>query len=290
MNINISGEHEAAYARGSSPRARGKRCKLRQLKQQIRIIPARAGQTCHASRQPPPSPDHPRACGANQGAPADPVSRSGSSPRVRGKRCAIGHQITNMRIIPARAGQTRHGTARPRRPTDHPRACGANDARHDRASSIVGSSPRVRGKRGGGGQFRGTGRIIPARAGQTSSVSAALIPRPDHPRACGANSIVGGYGNSGRGSSPRVRGKLVFVEDAQIPLRIIPARAGQTASVERRGRGQTDHPRACGANRRRSPLLSEMYGSSPRVRGKLSGGYFQDERCRIIPARAGQTT
>ena len=53
-------------------------------------------------------------------------------------------------------------------------------------------------------------RIIPARAGQTATPKAVVIIPPDHPRACGANSIVLLTALGGGGSSPRVRGKLAY--------------------------------------------------------------------------------
>ena len=71
-------------------------------------------------------------------------------------------------------------------------------------------------------------RIIPARAGQTATPKAVVIIPPDHPRACGANSIVLLTALGGGGSSPRVRGKHVRNIAAAVKTRIIPARAGQT--------------------------------------------------------------
>ena len=172
---------------GSSPRVRGKRCKLRQLKQQIRIIPARAGQTNIESTLRYRRTDHPRACGANDHPTCGKVSENGSSPRVRGKLVRVLGRVALGRIIPARAGQTVALLSAANAPPDHPRACGANPPRMASANRGGGSSPRVRGKRMGWHVRAARFWIIPARAGQTPSVSAALIPRPDHPRACGAN-------------------------------------------------------------------------------------------------------
>ena len=72
---------------GSSPRVRGKPVDFRRRRLPRRIIPARAGQTTVLFSRSQVGTDHPRACGANQVevAPFEPVS--GSSPRVRGKRC-----------------------------------------------------------------------------------------------------------------------------------------------------------------------------------------------------------
>ena len=97
-------------------------------------------------------------------------------------------------------------------------------------------------------------RIIPARAGQTVTAQAAWTSGTDHPRACGANSEVCMAVYNAIGSSPRVRGKRAGVLPLGLPVRIIPARAGQTDLPDGRAIESTDHPRACGAN---SPILCE---------------------------------
>ena len=91
------------------------------------------------------------------------------------------------RIIPARAGQTRHCGVWVAQYADHPRACGANCPAGTSKMNGVGSSPRVRGKRSVPGHDSHLTRIIPARAGQTGWFMLAGTVCPDHPRACGAN-------------------------------------------------------------------------------------------------------
>ena len=208
---------------------RGKQHQIQSDDSLPRIIPARAGQTrarpvCTRSRT-----DHPRACGANTVSAFDYPREDGSSPRVRGKLARSAQVGHGVRIIPARAGQTvRPVCAMPSSP-DHPRACGANGHARDHPQRDLGSSPRVRGKRTHATHQRVPARIIPARAGQTcrsyasARRSTRIIParagqtarlrpkrsaRPDHPRACGANSGVFTLSADISGSSPRVRGKL----------------------------------------------------------------------------------
>ena len=72
----------------------------------IRIIPARAGQTYKLLTEYGHLPDHPRACGANEGADGSGELAYGSSPRVRGKLVHRHLLGLSLRIIPARAGQT----------------------------------------------------------------------------------------------------------------------------------------------------------------------------------------
>ena len=274
---------------GSSPRVRGKLFRWRRMCQRQRIIPARAGQTQPARRNTSHRPDHPRACGANATAVDNCVPGNGSSPRVRGKLPVGDAGDLRDRIIPARAGQT--PSASPARPSspDHPRACGANLGVAAIKMAADGSSPRVRGKRGRSCEHAVRTRIIPARAGQTTVSQNPIRESTDHPRACGANVSVFLDRRGVGGSSPRVRGKRHPPAPEKKPMRIIPARAGQTGTRPESPRTATDHPRACGANSARSPASSAICGSSPRVRGKPSWQQNGDYHPRIIPARAGQT-
>ena len=70
---------------------------------------------------------------------------------------------------------------------------------------------------------------------------------------------------------------------------IIPADAGSTRRGPGRYRPARDHPRGCGEHNW-APVVQQNYGgSSPRMRGALSGdgAVFLGER--IIPADAGST-
>ena len=186
---------------------RGKRNVLSALDDNARIIPARAGQTAPATVVVGANADHPRACGANSLNAVLLSAKSGSSPRVRGKRHEIAINQFHARIIPARAGQTVTMMTRAELDTDHPRACGANTAVQSQRGAEYGSSPRVRGKRPCVGIVRRPRRIIPARAGQTGSSLTKPMPITDHPRACGANTCCHRSWGVAGGSSPRVRGK-----------------------------------------------------------------------------------
>ena len=196
-----------------------------------RIIPAHAGQTGSASRQRPPAPDHPRACGANVCIDPRGPSAAGSSPRMRGKHLIGAGGPRGLRIIPAHAGQTDPWYTRRRCSPDHPRACGANDSLYHRLDFAHGSSPRMRGKPNGGRHIGCNDRIIPAHAGQTRSSMRRNLRQTDHPRACGANEGWWKHLARDHGSSPRMRGKHGKAEDTELTSRIIPAHAGQTRVV-----------------------------------------------------------
>ena len=233
--------------------------------------------------------DHPRACGANVVIGDGLIPVAGSSPRVRGK--PAGHRRTECgsRIIPARAGQTSASHLCRWAGPDHPRACGANVNWLVAPSSMYGSSPRVRGKPSPTATTRARGRIIPARAGQTSPCCPHAIGSSDHPRACGANVVVSECHDCVSGSSPRVRGKRDVPVRIRVRARIIPARAGQTITGIMLVVGRADHPRACGANSANGANAVSHFGSSPRVRGKPADVERAPHAIRIIPARAGQT-
>ena len=146
--------------------------------------------------------------------------------------------------------------------------------------------------RGKPGRARGRerqGRIIPARAGQTTTTRTRPSCAPDHPRACGANLNASSSQTARNGSSPRVRGKPGRGFDMEFEHRIIPARAGQTLTCHSQSFGVPDHPRACGANEGRGSDARIGAGSSPRVRGKPRAKTCRRLEGRIIPARAGQT-
>ena len=215
----------------------------------IRIIPARAGQTCCGFYCCRPTVDHPRACGANGTSGLPKSTNTGSSPRVRGKLFDTVARRESFRIIPARAGQTHAAYENFARMPDHPRACGANSGGVGEQFHKRGSSPRVRGKLRHHHPDRRSERIIPARAGQTFPRHSATDLRSDHPRACGANPTQAIQIGGGFGSSPRVRGKPCGTRGGVSACRIIPARAGQTGGPSQRPRHRPDHPRACGANK-----------------------------------------
>ena len=86
-----------------------------------------------------------------------------------------------------------------------------------------------------------------------------------------------------------MRGKLPKRYPAARRHRIIPAHAGQTGTLPGRWSVSSDHPRACGANLRRSLRTAKMFGSSPRMRGKHKHAGSITPNPRIIPAHAGQT-
>ena len=132
-------------------------------------------------------------------------------------------------------------------------------------------------------------RIIPARAGPTTSSRLKACQKPDHPRSCGANRVTAPTSSSSFGSSPLVRGQHRNKLFRQHIVRIIPARAGPTMVGVSCLTVTADHPRSCGANSRRAICRTSDVGSSPLVRGQLVMNVVLGWALRIIPARAGPT-
>ena len=214
---------------------------------------------------------------------------AGSSPRVRGKRYRRCQMCEWFGLIPARAGKTRCPQPGPGSAGAHPRACGENVEVECLAENAGGSSPRVRGKRRRCDHHQHRRGLIPARAGKTLVVNHPDFPDRAHPRACGENLMMSRSAVPTFGSSPRVRGKPDPVLEHVRPRRLIPARAGKTASSPRIVRPRRAHPRACGENISSRASIWSVCGSSPRVRGKPSRAPDRPGTLRLIPARAGKT-
>ena len=179
--------------------------------------------------------------------PCDP----GSSPRMRGTLAGTIPVDAVHGIIPAYAGNTRerHGTVSDRR--DHPRVCGEHILGDSNADIHRGSSPRMRGTRGGGiGALRLVG-IIPAYVGNTPHTTCSWSRNWDHPRVCGEHHTCTFTGRLGAEPSPRMRGTPNVRLVGRLGLGIIPAYAGNTYRMCRSYTVPRDHPRVCGEHEAR---------------------------------------
>ena len=170
---------------GSSPLARGLRGDVDRVPLAVRIIPARAGFTEDAPDTTDFKPDHPRSRGVYATADQSKELSTGSSPLARGLRELPSLAHTRGGIIPARAGFTRTSSISPWTPWDHPRSRGVYSPRARRSRRESGSSPLARGLPPAGGARGIQLRIIPARAGFTTSCRRGRYRREDHPRSRG---------------------------------------------------------------------------------------------------------
>ena len=235
----------------------------------IGIIPAYAGNTVWRHGWLGSDRDHPRVCGEHRTTIQRPSDTSGSSPRMRGTHESAVWHDRRRRIIPAYAGNTGWLPRLPDWRWDHPRVCGEHASRLLRLRSRRGSSPRMRGTPRSTRPQQTSGGIIPAYAGNTSSAMLNLSSSRDHPRVCGEHSLPRLSHWLMRGSSPRMRGTLVFVYQLRIVGRIIPAYAGNTRPARQRTSCAVDHPRVCGEHVLSVFPVAAAMGSSPRMRGTL---------------------
>ena len=151
------------------------------------LIPACAGKTPRLWHLGALRRAHPRVCGENHAAAILAALRSGSSPRVRGKRGALPRLVRVLGLIPACAGKTLTAYLDGGTYTAHPRVCGENLEQSVGAVNTVGSSPRVRGKLNTRRAVELEERLIPACAGKTFSFVCCEIVERAHPRVCGEN-------------------------------------------------------------------------------------------------------
>ena len=187
--------------------------------------------------------------------------------------------------------------------------CGEHKSNMPATGASTGSSPRVRGTLAAQGGVAAVGGIIPACAGtpcyrRRGSDRNGIIPAcagntgrrcgchehvRDHPRVCGEHPFSSIVHNPPGGSSPRVRGTQIKLEETIWSAGIIPACAGNTAHMICLELPTRDHPRVCGEHSSASGIPCRGWGSSPRVRGTHDSSSLHSLPLGIIPACAGNT-
>ena len=208
---------------------------------------------------------------------------------MRGKPGPSAPALNRAGLIPACAGKTRGNHLYTPPCPAHPRVCGENMACWPARVSVSGSSPRVRRKRHERHVHARVPRLIPACAGKTVWVCAAVFGIPAYPRVCGENHSNSNDVVFSFGSSPRVRGKLCGSPIHHASQGLIPACAGKTFRAYRSVKLQAAHPRVCGENSMYASTSFTLAGSSPRVRGKHGCRIIGAQITGLIPACAGKT-
>ena len=188
--------------------------------------------------------------------------------------------------------------------------CGEHWSQCRVCAPVEGSSPHVRGALVSSFIKTIQCGIIPACAGSTLGMGNWCRFRWDHPRMCGEHKSMAFCVGTLRGSSPHVRGALVWSCPYCGHSGIIPACAGSTRYSTTGKQGRRDHPRMCGehggVNNYNNPTLGSSphvrgapcclvrttpsWGSSPHVRGAPVVHGLLDGLGGIIPACAGSTT
>ena len=135
-------------------------------------------------------------------------------------------------LIPACAGKTSCARSTLELCGAHPRVCGENLGGALGSLGGMGSSPRVRGKLKISRVLVSIPGLIPACAGKTVFGVGDCGGEEAHPRVCGENRYVWDVGTQYKGSSPRVRGKLLSRFPCGRTVGLIPACAGKTCAPE----------------------------------------------------------
>ena len=213
----------------------------------------------------------------------------GSSPLARGLRAVTGGVVPAVRIIPARAGFTPRKRCQATGTEDHPRSRGVYQRGYAGDVLLTGSSPLARGLQHRPEDGRTDTRIIPARAGFTSSWRTQRGLISDHPRSRGVYMSFVPVPIVQLGSSPLARGLRSRRPRRRRDPGIIPARAGVTIDPRRSLELVEDHPRSRGVYFLLRRAKAAARGSSPLARGLRPGRPGWQVPGRIIPARAGFT-
>ena len=165
---------------------------------------------------------------------------------MRGAHQRLRFILGEIGIIPACAGSTFVIVYPPRFSRDHPRMCGEHLWMHASTGATSGSSPHVRGALWPRVSGRASIGIIPACAGSTGHNAGYALRSRDHPRMCGEHKSMAFCVGTLRGSSPHVRGALVWSCPYCGHSGIIPACAGSTGNAVEWRASSWDHPRMCG--------------------------------------------
>ena len=258
----------------------------------MRFIPAYAGNAALNPVDESGRSVHPRVCGERSGVGVDLTYSAGSSPRMRGTPGCSNPSTTGERFIPAYAGNAAGRSKFDMNFTVHPRVCGERGGTSRSGVGPSGSSPRMRGTHVEdevAGELR---RFIPAYAGNARARAAAVLVAAVHPRVCGERTSPSCRCSRSGGSSPRMRGTLIFATVTGSIRRFIPAYAGNARSLRLRRYVGSVHPRVCGERLGRHAHPGRPSGSSPRMRGtRMAMWSFSMRRAarrgRFIPAYAG---
>ena len=168
--------------------------------------------------------------------------------------------------------------------------CGEHWSQCRVCAPVEGSSPHVRGALVSSFIKTIQCGIIPACAGSTLGMGNWCRFRWDHPRMCGEHKSMAFCVGTLRGSSPHVRGALVWSCPYCGHSGIIPACAGSTRYSTTGKQGRRDHPRMCGEHGGVNNYNNPTLGSSPHVRGAHAMTGEKTQVYGIIPACAGSTT
>ena len=151
---------------GLSPRVRGNRLRAGDSKRTRRSIPACAGEPAPPQGRLIHHQVYPRVCGGTFAVVLPRQAAKGLSPRVRGNPSCKASPRPSAGSIPACAGEPSPALGGQRGHPVYPRVCGGTHQLGEGVPARPGLSPRVRGNPDPARSRCGTGRSIPACAGE----------------------------------------------------------------------------------------------------------------------------
>ena len=234
-------------ASGSSPLARGTWFSLHLFHNDLRLIPARAGNMNGRRSFRPGKTAHPRSRGEHLAPSSTPDTASGSSPLARGTS-----NISAWVRFQVLA---------------HPRSRGEHLTVLSASVVCPGSSPLARGTLSLRDLSHRGERLIPARAGNIVHRGHRSPRHSAHPRSRGEHTMGAEEVNRERGSSPLARGTFPFSLGVLYGFRLIPARAGNISQPRIGSFCRSAHPRSRGEHSFQPLNVEGSRGSSPLARG-----------------------
>ena len=212
---------------------------------------------------------HPRLRGELEQGGIPPFKSDGSSPLARGTLLLDGNKCTNIRFIPACAGNSIQLIHRNIGTPVHPRLRGELVLKVIDGQYGIGSSPLARGTLSFRRANSSSRRFIPACAGNSQLFVCCFGERSVHPRLRGELAVNSGYLTS----NPR----------------FIPACAGNSGVRSVHKSFVPVHPRLREELCTEPKLLTIAFGSSPLARGTLHNRLSVFVYPRFIPACAGNS-
>ena len=236
----------------------------------VRSIPACAGEPSYLRYVVIMYKVYPRVCGGTDIMLTITTKYGGLSPRVRGNPALACACETVSRSIPACAGEPDYESVETVSVKVYPRVCGGTRLRESKERRCDGLSPRVRGNLIKGKPLVLWGRSIPACAGEPLQSRKSKRHVAVYPRVCGGTRPVFSPFVYQYGLSPRVRGNRYAIPHCRLPIRSIPACAGEPGPTLTTASLDKVYPRVCGGTPGTVRFCQQRQGLSPRVRGNPS--------------------
>jgi len=254
-----------------------------------RFIPTCVGNSANVSGYRTEKTVHPHVCGELHRSSQITRPSCGSSPRVWGTLRRGISVFLIIRFIPTCVGNSRlPGGLLPVEPV-HPHVCGELSPIPPENGGMTGSSPRVWGTLSALTEDEAYQRFIPTCVGNSDDDSLAVFHRPVHPHVCGELVRAVTFLEISTGSSPRVWGTRLKLEDPFFQVRFIPTCVGNSIPDDFVLYSLAVHPHVCGELRKGCSIIVYFYGSSPRVWGTPPSCVRPTAITRFIPTCVGNS-